>query len=117
MKQISYVRINEQDYELLTKYYPKDPCEGCGSQYSCFGCPQKREWEEVVKPLKDAGIYDVWLQLMKAHSLQCNIDEFQKKINQIKSEIKEKGFDVDRLLKGSAVTGLINSKPLKLKGF
>lgn len=59
MRQTTTFEIEDSDYELLKTQVPKDPCKHCSNSYACCGCPESRKREEIIRPLKQAGIFEI----------------------------------------------------------
>lgn len=68
-KEIETIIFSETDLNLLSQEVNLSPCATKCAYLSsmekavCCGCPERRKWEEKVKPYKDRGILDYALQL------------------------------------------------------
>ncbi len=73
MKKTQTITYTQDDYDLLKKPLPPNPCDTCGAGYECCGCPKGYEHKEKIQPYKDSDIYDIAILLYQR----------QKKLNQI----------------------------------
>lgn len=104
MKQTTVTTIEDSDYELLKTWIPEDPCTKCRDSYACCGCPKKREADAAIKPLKEAGIFEVQQKVQEIKELQRKLKEMEQTIESDKNFIAGKGFDLDRIF-GSSNSG------------
>lgn len=73
MKETTVTRIDFEkgDLDLLKRPLPQNPCSNCQSRLdgSCCGCPESREYEALVKPYRDAGVYDLASKMKQIKAL------------------------------------------------
>jgi len=94
---VTTFKIENNDYELLKTPVPEDPCIHCPNHYGCCGCPKSRERDEIIKPLKQAGVFEVQQKVQEVKELQQELKYIEKTIEANKSFIASKGFDLDRV--------------------
>lgn len=94
---VTNYEIEEKDYKLLKTWVPEDPCAKCGNNYACCGCSKKRERNEIIEPLKQAGVFEVQQKVQEVKELQNKLKNIERKIEADKSFIASKGFDLDRI--------------------
>ena len=87
MRTIQTVEFTAEDRELLKQLLPKNPCDGCGFGVGCCGCRESRDYEEKVRPYKDANIYDIALTIRKIHEIKQSIRLEETEIEHLRSRI------------------------------
>lgn len=92
MKIIQTVEYTTEDRKLLKQLLPKNPCDSCGAGVGCCGCPNGRDYEEKVRPYKDANIYDIALTIRKIHDIKQNIRLEEAEIEHLKNSIPKEMF-------------------------
>ncbi len=97
MRQTTTFEIEDSDYELLKTWVPKDPCINCPNSFSCCGCPESREREKIIKPLKQAGVFEVHQKVQEIKELQQELKKIEKTIAANRNFIASRGFDLNRI--------------------
>lgn len=82
MEKITKYEFTEQDKKLLATVLPDNPCDKCSTQSFCCGCSAGTEYNDKIKPYKDAGILDI-VKLIKHRSV------LNQKLIDIRSEIEK----------------------------
>lgn len=95
MKTISTNIFTDEDIELLKTPLPKDPCTTCGIEIVCCGCPKGSEYGEIIRPYKQAGIYELACKLKTREYRLKEIKACEKEIEEIEKEFPE---DIKKLL-------------------
>ena len=93
MRIIKTVEFTVEDRKLLKQLLPKNPCDGCGVGVGCCGCQDSRDYEEKVRPYKDANIYDIALTIRKIHDIRQNIKLEENEIEHLKNSIPKVLFN------------------------
>ena len=81
---------------LKSLYYPKgNPCIVKCNEYDrqvcCGYCAEaKRYREEIVQPITEAGLYEVWCEIQEMLNLQDEIRNKQKLLDKKEKELGEK---------------------------
>ena len=96
MKKVEIIEYTQEDYELLKKPLPNDPCSTCRAGYECCGCPEEREYASKVKPYKDAGIYEVAVLLNRRKININKMEELTKEIAKIDNDLFGEKFSLDK---------------------
>lgn len=94
---VTTFEVEESDYELLKTWIPEDPCKHCFSLGSCCGCPKARKRDEIIKPLKQAGVFEVYQKVQEVKELQWKLKEIERTIEANKTFIASNGFDLNRI--------------------
>lgn len=94
---VTTFEVEESDYELLRRWVPEDPCKHCPNHIGCCGCPKSRERDEIIKPLKQAGVFEVHQKVQEVKELQQKLKEIEKMIETDKNFIAGRGFDLDKI--------------------
>lgn len=81
--------FTKEDIELLKKPIPTSPCITCRNTMECCGCPEKREYNEKIKPYKEANIIDIARELLDITNMEKKIEEMQKRVAYIKANLPE----------------------------
>lgn len=93
MEIIKNYKLSENDIELLKNILPDNPCCDCYIGSACCGCPEGGKYERQVKPYKEAGIYEIALNIKKSRMIKRIIkareEELEALINSIPQEVRE----------------------------
>ncbi len=109
MRQTTTFEIEDSDYELLKTWVPKDPCINCPNSFSCCGCPESREREKIIKPLKQAGVFEVHKKVQEIKELQQELKKIEKTIAANRNFIASRGFDLNRIFSNSQEANPVNA--------
>lgn len=76
--------FDNEDLKLLKETLPGNPCEKCSpnERMVCCGCPDRREYDKVIKVYKDHNIYEIACAINKVDAL---VDEEARLKTQIKA--------------------------------
>lgn len=98
MKTETKIIVEPKDVDMVCTILPKNPCQCCSASRdgSCCGCPDGREYANVVNPLRESGIYSYTLKYNKYFQLIEEKEKIQKEMKDIAQELKEL-FDIDIL--------------------
>lgn len=80
-KTIVVYEFDERDKVLLNIPLPHNPCDDgyCGPE--CCGCPDARKYAELVKPYRDAGIYEIARNIEKIKAINEQVRKLEKELN------------------------------------
>lgn len=81
--------FTKEDIELLKKPIPTLPCTTCRNTRACCGCPERREYNEKVKPYKEANIIDIARELLDITDMEKKIEKMQKQVADMKANLPE----------------------------
>jgi len=97
MKEITKFEIEDSDYELVNRAVPENPCNKCNNRYGCCGCEKVREREEIIKPLKEAGVFEVQQKAQEVKKLKVQLKTIERIIEADKNFIASKGFELQKI--------------------
>lgn len=75
------IKFTDEDFELLSKPIPSNPCDSCRDNFSCAGCFNRIAYGHKIKPYKDAGIFEYAETLRKIRDANDLIEKTKIKIN------------------------------------
>ncbi len=64
------MKLSDEDINLLKHDIPDSPCMSCRMCSACCGCNKGDEYNKIIKPYKDNGIYDYALQIKELKNLK-----------------------------------------------
>lgn len=81
MKIEQNIIFTNEDFELLSKVLPDNPCCKCNENIRgyCYGCQQSVDYDKLVKPYKDNNIYEIALDIKEFYNLDKSIKEIRSK--------------------------------------
>lgn len=94
------IKFTDEDFELLSKTLPSNPCDDCRDRFCCCGCPTGTEYDNRIKPYKDAGIFGYAVTL--------------KEIREANNLIKKTKRDMKELI-GTLPDEIVRNKNIKFK--
>lgn len=77
------ITFTDEDFELLSKPIPFNPCDYCRAGYSCCGCPSRTEYDKKIKPYKDAGIFEYAVTLREIRAANELIKNTKRELNSL----------------------------------
>lgn len=87
MKIEQNIIFTDEDFELLKKELPNNPCIKCRDVSYCCGCPNGHIYNKIIKPYKDSNILDMALKIKGYKDTLKLINELQDKLDDIRGEI------------------------------
>lgn len=87
MKIEQNIIFTDEDFELLNKELPNNPCCKCRDSMSCCGCQAERMYKKAIKPYEDNNILEIALKIKRYKDAVKLINELQDKLVDIRSEI------------------------------
>ena len=90
--------FTEHDKELLKTVLPPMPCDHCGFKQGCCGCPEYTEYRQKVQEYKNAGVYEMALEIRRREDLLNEIVKLTQeclKINQKLPDFAQANFNPD----------------------
>lgn len=81
--------FTQEDYDLLKKKIPDNPCTKCDSNYngSCCGCYKGREYSRITRPYKENNILDFAHDIKRYYETLDTIKKQQQKLKELKSKM------------------------------
>lgn len=98
MKIEQNIIFTDDDFKLLSRVLPNNPCTKCDARIRgyCCGCQQGTDYNKVVKPYKDNNVYEIALQIKEYYDLQKAINNFIDKqddiLDSLPKEVRVKIF-------------------------
>jgi len=86
----SNVRLERGDVKLIKTQLPKNPCDKCSNRLGCFGCPKGVEYQQKLKPMKDAGVLQyclIYNRLLEINRIKQELDIEKRKLKEELSSI------------------------------
>lgn len=89
MKIEQNIIFTSEDFELLKRELPNNPCTKCDARIRgyCCGCSRGTSYSEYIKPYKDNNILDVALKVKQYKDTLKLIDEYRHELTELQSEI------------------------------
>lgn len=81
MKIEQSIIFTNEDFELLSKVLPDNPCRKCDANIRgyCCGCQKGTDYAKIAKPYKDSNIYEIALEIKEFYDLDKSIKEIRSK--------------------------------------
>lgn len=83
------IKFTDEDFELLSKPIPLNPCNDCRDRFGCCGCQAGTEYGNRIKPYKDAGIFGYAVTLKEIRDANNLIKETKRKINALINDLPD----------------------------
>lgn len=109
MRQTTTFEIEDSDYELLKTKVPKDPCKHCPNSFGCCGYNEGKQRDEIIRPLKQAGIFEIQQKVQEIKELQQELKEIERTIAANRNFIASRGFDLNRIFSNSHGANPVNA--------
>lgn len=97
MKITTSVELTDDDYKLLNKKYPENPCIDCCLRQVCTGCDKKKEYNKSILPLSDAGLLDIYIEVERMRKDTKAIKKAQLMVFQASKKLSDIGVDMDKI--------------------
>ena len=75
------IKFTDEDFELLSRPIPSDPCKDCRDRFGCCGCPSGTAYGNIIKPYKDAGILEYANTIRKIRDANELIKKTKREMN------------------------------------
>lgn len=91
MEKTIIYNFTQEDYDLLKKKIPNNPCTKCTAYYdgSCCGCYEGRQYSRAIRPYEDKDILDFAKEIKNYHDILDNIEKSKQKLKEIKNKLPE----------------------------
>lgn len=87
MKIEQNIIFTDEDFELLKKELPNNPCCKCRDSLACCGCSSGDIYNKAIMPYKDNNILEIALKIKEYKQALKSINEQQGKLDVIRGEI------------------------------
>lgn len=91
MKIEQNIIFTDDDFKLLSRVLPNNPCTKCDARIRgyCCGCQQGADYDKIVKPYKDNNIYEIALSIKEYYDLNKSIEEMRERQANILKDIPQ----------------------------
>lgn len=87
MKKTITIKLDPKDHRLILTKLPDNPCQKCGIGFACCGCPKGSEYDKLLQPYKDAGVYEYLVKFNNLIQYKHQIDNLTKEYTKIMDEL------------------------------
>lgn len=89
MEIIHDIKFTKEDFELLKKELPNDPCKKCDARIRgyCCGCPQGTDYDKYIKPYKDNNVLEIALDIKQYKDTLREIKKHELELSRVKDKL------------------------------
>lgn len=89
MKIEQNIIFTDEDFELLKKELPNNPCIKCDTRIKgyCCGCPQGRDYDISIEPYKNNDILDIALYIKRYKDTLREIKKHEWELTKIRENL------------------------------
>lgn len=93
MKKTVTIKLDHKDHRLILTKLPDNPCQKCDLGIACCGCPKGSEYYKLIKPSKDAGVYEYLVKFNNLIKYKHQIADLTKEYTKIMDELISIGIE------------------------